>query len=94
LTECSDLSEAEAEETETAAVMVKTAKTAEATEMAAVTVKTAAMIVKVAATVKTATTAEVTETAAEVMTMAEKAVVDITDGKGSGRWHIGGNTGL
>jgi hypothetical protein len=34
-----------------------------------------------------------TVTAAAVMTTAEKVVVDVTDGKGSGRWHIGGNTG-
>jgi hypothetical protein len=29
-----------------------------------------------------------------VMTMAEKAVVDITDVRGGGRQHIRGNTGL
>jgi hypothetical protein len=29
-----------------------------------------------------------------VMTMAEKAAVDITDGRGGGRRHIRGNTGL
>jgi hypothetical protein len=48
LTECGDLSEVEAEETEMVAVPVKTAKTAEVTEMMAVTVKTAAMTVKAA----------------------------------------------
>jgi hypothetical protein len=94
LTEYGDLSKVEAEETETAAVMVKTAKTAEATETAAVTVKVVVMTVKAVATVKTATMAEVTEMVAAVMTMAEKAAVDITDGKGASRWHIGGNTGL
>jgi hypothetical protein len=70
LTEYSDLLEVEAEEMETAAVMVKTVKMAEATE-------TAVAVMTMAATVKTATTAEVTETAAAVMTMAEKAAADI-----------------
>jgi hypothetical protein len=69
LTEYSNLSEAEVEETEIAVVMVKTAKTAEATEMA-VAVMTTAVV-----TVKTATTAEATEMAAAVMTMAEKVAV-------------------
>jgi hypothetical protein len=41
------------------------------------------MIAAVAAV--TAKMAAVTETA---------AAVDITDGKGGGRWHIGGNAGL
>jgi hypothetical protein len=97
LTKYSDLSEAEAEETETAA---KTVKTAEATETAAVmvkaaavTVKTTALMVKMVATVKMAMTVEAEEMAATVMTTAEKAAADITDGKGSGRQYIGGNTG-
>jgi hypothetical protein len=42
---------------------------------------------------KTAMMAEATETAAAVMTMAEKMAVDVTDGRGGGRWHIGGNAG-
>jgi hypothetical protein len=81
----------------TAAVAVKTA---EAIETAAVTVTTAAMMVKAtammvkaAATLKTATMVESAETAAAVMTMVEKAAVDVTDGKDGGRWHIGENTG-
>jgi hypothetical protein len=53
LTECGDVSEVEAEETETAAVAVQTAKMAEATE-------TAAVMVKVAATLKMVVTAEAT----------------------------------
>jgi hypothetical protein len=87
LTKYGNLSETEAEETETAAVAVKTAKTAEATETMAVMVKMAATTVKAAAMLKMATMAAV------VMTMAEMAAVDVTDGKGSGRWHIGGNSG-
>jgi hypothetical protein len=81
LTECGDLSEVEAEETETAVVVVKTA---EAIETAAVTVTMVAMMVKAAATLKMATTAESEETVAP----------DITNGKDGGRWHIGENTGL
>jgi hypothetical protein len=50
-----------------------------------------AMIVMAAAV--TAKTAAVTETAVVVMPMAEKAAVDVTDGRGGGRSHIGGNTG-
>jgi hypothetical protein len=38
--------------------------------------------------------AEATEMAAAVMTMAEKAAVDVTNEKGGSRWHIRGNTGL
>jgi hypothetical protein len=83
LTECGDLSEVEVEETEMVAVAVKTA---EAIEMAAMTVKVVVML-------KTATMAEATEMAAAVITMAENAAVDVTDGKGGGRRHIGGNTG-
>jgi microcystin degradation protein MlrC len=60
LTEYSDLLEAEVEEMETVAVMVKMAK---ATEMAVA-----------------------------VMTMAEKAVADITDGKGGGSDGDGGGS--
>jgi hypothetical protein len=44
LTECGDLSEAEAEETEVAAVAVKTAVVVEAIETAAVTIMTAAAV--------------------------------------------------
>jgi hypothetical protein len=62
--------------------------------MAVVMVKTAAVMAKMAATVKTAMTVEVTETVAAVMTTAEKVAVDITDGKGGGRWYIRWNTGL
>jgi hypothetical protein len=70
LTEYSDLSEAETEETETAAaVMIETV---------------VEVIIK---------TAEATETVAAVMTMAEKAAADVTDGTGGDRRHIGGNTG-
>jgi hypothetical protein len=46
-----------------------------------------------AAAAVTAKTVAVTEMAVVVMTMAEKAVEDGNDGKGSGRWHIGGDTG-
>jgi hypothetical protein len=46
-----------------------------------------------AAAAVTAKMVAVTETAAAVMTTAEKAAVDITDGKGGGRRHIGGNAG-
>jgi hypothetical protein len=81
LTECSDISEVEAEETET---VVVTVKMAEATETAAVMVKMVAMTVKVAVMLKTATMVEAIETA---------VAVDVTDGKGSGRRHIGGNAG-
>jgi hypothetical protein len=90
LTKYSNLSEAEAEETE----MVIIVKTVEATEMAVVTIMTVSMTVKAVATLKTTTTAEATEMVAAVMTMAEKAAVDITDGKGGGRRHIRGNAGL
>jgi mediator of RNA polymerase II transcription subunit 4 len=81
------------------AVMVKTVavtvKTVAVTvKTVAVTVKTVAVTVKTVATVKTAKTAEATELAAAVMTMAEKAAADITDRKGSSRWHIRGNAGL
>jgi hypothetical protein len=89
LTEYSDLSEVETKETETVVVMVKTVKMAEVTETvvevmttAAVMVKTVAITVKMVAAVGTAKTVEVTETMAE-----------ITNRKGSGRWHIRGNTG-
>jgi hypothetical protein len=44
LTECGDLSEAEAEEMEAAVVAVKTAVAVEAIEMAAVTITTAAAV--------------------------------------------------
>jgi hypothetical protein len=44
--------------------------------------------------VNTAKMAEATEMAAAVMTTAQKAAVDITDGKGGSKQHIGGNTGL
>jgi hypothetical protein len=40
-----------------------------------------------------AMTAEWAETAVVVMTMAEKAAVDVTDRKDGGRWHIGENAG-
>jgi hypothetical protein len=87
LTEYSDLSEVEMEETETAAVvMIETA--------VAVTVKmAAAVMVKMAAMAKMAKMAEVTETAVSVMTTAEKVVADVTDGTGRDRQHIGGNAG-
>jgi hypothetical protein len=49
--------------------------------MAAMTVKAAAMTVKAAALLKMATMAKLAETVAAVMSMAEKAVADITDGK-------------
>jgi hypothetical protein len=49
--------------------------------VAAVTVKVVAMTVKAAAVLKTATTAELAEMVAAVMSMAEKAVADVTDGK-------------
>jgi hypothetical protein len=52
--------------------------------MAATTVKTATVMVKTVATLKTV---------AAVMTTAEKTVVDVTDEKGGGRRHIGGNAG-
>jgi hypothetical protein len=74
-----------AEAIETAVVTVTTA---------AMTVKVTAMMVKAAAMLKTAMTAELAETAAAVMTMVEKAAVDVTDGKDGGRRHIGENTGL
>jgi hypothetical protein len=45
LTECGDVSEVEAEETEMVVVAIKMVKTAEATEMVVVTVKTAAVTV-------------------------------------------------
>jgi hypothetical protein len=82
--------EVEAEEMEITVVAVKTA---EAIETAVVTVTMAAMTVKVAATLKTAIMVESAEMAAAVMTTVEKVVVDITDGKDGGRWHIGENTG-
>jgi hypothetical protein len=63
--------EAEVEETETAAVAVKTVKMAEAIEMAAVTITATILTVKAAAVLKTAMTAE----------SAEMVVADITDGK-------------
>jgi hypothetical protein len=66
---------------------------AKMTETVVVMVTTAAMTVKAAATLKMATMAELAETAAAVMTTAEKAAVDVTDGKDNGRWHIRENTG-
>jgi hypothetical protein len=76
----------------TVAVTVKTV--AVTVKMVAVTVKMVAVTVKmVAVTIKTAMMAEATETVAVVMTMAEKAVVDVTDGNSGSRQHIRGNTG-
>jgi hypothetical protein len=48
------------------------------------TTETVVVTVKAAATLKTA---------AAVMTTAEKTAVDVTDEKGGGRQHIGGNAG-
>jgi hypothetical protein len=59
LTECSDLSAAEAEETETAVVVVKTAEMAEALEMAVVTLTTVVLTIKAAATLVMMTAAAV-----------------------------------
>jgi hypothetical protein len=64
LTGCGDLSEVEAEETETAVVVVRMAETAEALEMAVVTITMAALTIKAAATLKMA--AMVAMTAAAV----------------------------
>jgi hypothetical protein len=70
LTECGDLSEAEAEETETAVVAVKTAETVEALETAAVTIMTAVLTIKAAATLV------MTTAAAAVMALIEVAVTE------------------
>jgi hypothetical protein len=59
LTECSDLSAVEAEETETAVVAVKTAEMAEALETVAVTLTTVVLTIKVAATLVMTTAAAV-----------------------------------
>jgi hypothetical protein len=64
LTECSDLSEAEAEEMETAAVVVKTVEAIETAAvtitMAVLTVKTAVVMVNAMAMSRMAETAEET----------------------------------
>jgi hypothetical protein len=61
LTECSDLSEVEAEETEMAVVAVKMVETAEAIEMAVVTITMAALTVKAAAALKTVAAVIITD---------------------------------
>jgi hypothetical protein len=81
LTKCSDLSEAEAEETEMVVVAVKTVRVI---ETAAVMITMVVLTVKAAAALKTAAT---------VMTTAKTVAVVITDEKGNGRRHIGGNSG-
>jgi hypothetical protein len=65
LTECGDLSEAEAEETEMSVVAVKTAETGEALETAAVTIMMAVLTIKAAAML--------------VMTMAAAAVTALIE---------------
>jgi hypothetical protein len=67
---------------------------AKMTEMVAVTVTMVAMTIKAVATLKMAMTAESPETVVAVMTTAEKAAVDVTNGKDGSRWHIGENTSL
>jgi hypothetical protein len=91
LTKCGGLLEVEPEETETAVVAVNMV---EAIETVAVTVTMVAMTVKAAATLKMATTVESAEMVVAVMTVAEKAAVDVTDGKDGGRQHIRENAGL
>jgi hypothetical protein len=59
LTKCGDLSAAEAEETETVVVAVKTAETAEALETAAVTLTLVVLTIKAAATLVMMTAAAV-----------------------------------
>jgi hypothetical protein len=92
LTECDDLSEAEAEEMETAVVAVKTAETAEALETAAVTlmmevltIKAAAMLVMTmaAAAVRALIEAAVTERVAVTLVMTTAAAV-----YQRGRWFV------
>jgi hypothetical protein len=70
LTKCGDLSEVEAEETETAVVAVKTAETAEALETAAVTIMTVVLTIKAAATLV------MTTAAAAVTALIEAAVTE------------------
>jgi hypothetical protein len=81
LTECYDLSEAEAEEIKTVVVAVKTAETAEALETAAVTLLTVVLTIKAAATLvmtmaAAAVTLVMTTAAAAVTALIEAAVTE------------------
>jgi hypothetical protein len=62
----------------------------EETEMVVVAVKTVKVIETAAVTI---TTAAVLKMAATVMTTAKTVAVVVTDEKGDGRRHIGGNSG-
>jgi hypothetical protein len=83
LTECDDLSEAEAEEMETAVVAVKTAETAEALETAAVTLMTAVLTIKAAAMLVMMTAAAVVTALIEAA-VTERAVAVYR----RGRWFV------